>query len=208
MLNAVESTQGTCARFEDTHWSVVLAARDEETSRAAVALEKLCRAYWLPLYAFARRRASSPEDAQDLTQEFLADLIARRDLTRVDPAKGKFRSFLLASLKHFLANDWRARQTLKRGGGVTFVPLEVEHAEERLAASPAPEVSAERLFDQRWALAVMDQALDHLRRELAAARKENLFHELKRFLTLDVGDGKYEAVSARRGMTSAAVATT
>jgi RNA polymerase sigma-70 factor (ECF subfamily) len=193
--------------FGTTHWSVVLQAGGDSSPAARAALDQLCHAYWLPLYAYARRRGKSPEDAQDLTQEFLAELLARRSLAGVSPAKGKFRSFLLAGFKHFLAKDWRERQALKRGGSHRFVPLDAALAEECLASTPASEGPADRLFDQRWALAVMEQALDRLRQEWVAAQKEPVFTELKVFLTAAPDEGGYAEAGVHLGMTAGAVST-
>jgi len=177
------------------------------TPDATTALEKLCRTYWFPLYAYVRRQGHTTEDAQDLTQEFLAALIARRDFAQVDRNKGKFRSFLLACLNHFLANDWRNRKALKRGGGQRFVPMDTQMAEERLAAEGASPLTPERLYDRRWALTVMEQSLENLRREMAGNGKELLFHELKAFLAAPAADGSYDPVATRLNMTAAAVAT-
>ena len=207
MPEVIETTQGTRARFRETHWSVVLAAGEGETSRAAAALDKLCRAYWQPLYAYVRRRGHGPHDAQDLTQEFFLLLLARQDLARVHPAKGKFRTFLLACLDHFLKNEWHKRQTLKRGGGQSPLQLDVGEAEESLRTELRPEVSPERLFDRRWAVAVLNQAIDGLRREMIEAGDESLFQELHVFLTEPASPAGYDCVAARLGMAPGAVAT-
>ena len=121
------------ALFTTTHWSVILAAANQETPEAAAALERLCRTYWYPLYAYVRRRGYSPEDAQDLTQEFFLRLLRKNYLGQVDPGKGKFRSFLLAAINHFLANEWDRANAVKRGGRVTFLALDHDSAEQRLA---------------------------------------------------------------------------
>jgi RNA polymerase sigma-70 factor (ECF subfamily) len=161
----------------------------------------------LPIYAYARRRGYKPEDAQDLTQEFFVQLIARRDFAHLDRSKGKFRSFLLACLNHFLAKEWRDRNTIKRGGGQPLVSLDVVLAEERLAAHPSSQLSPERLYDQRWAMAVMEQSIENLRQEYAKVNKSALFEEIKVFLSESSGDGAYGAIAARLHMTPAAIAT-
>jgi RNA polymerase sigma-70 factor (ECF subfamily) len=202
-----QSANPAATQFTTTHWSVVFAARDEDSAVATDALAQFCRSYWYPLYAYVRRRGYDPHEAQDLTQEFLAELIARRDFAHVDPSKGKFRSFLLACLKHFLAKDWRDRNTLKRGGGQDFIPLDTALAEERVAAEAVCGLSPERLYDRGWATTVMEQSLEKLRQEWLISDKGPLFEELKLFLIEPVGDGSYVPVAARLNMTPAAVAT-
>jgi RNA polymerase sigma-70 factor (ECF subfamily) len=185
-------------------------AGGSSTSDGTAALEKLCRAYWFPIYAHARRRGYNPEDAQDLTQEFFAQLIARRDFANVERSKGKFRSFLLACLNHFLAKDWRGRNAIKRGGGQAFIPLDTALAEERLATDHqiSGSMSSDRLYDQRWAMTVMEQSLDNLRQEWVKLDKGGLFEEFKIFLSEPAEDGAYASLAARLNMTPSAVATT
>jgi RNA polymerase sigma-70 factor (ECF subfamily) len=142
--------------FATTHWSIVLLARDERSSRSAQALETLCRAYWYPLYSFVRRQGHDAHTAQDLTQEFLSRLLAARGLESVDPSKGKFRSFLLASMKHFLANEWDRLQTQRRGGGQVHFSLDAASAEERYQLEPADELTPEKIFERRWAETVIE----------------------------------------------------
>src|SRR6185369_13762059 len=142
------------ATFATTHWSVVLQAGTPDSAAAAEALETLCRTYWYPLYAYVRRQGHSPEDAQDLTQHFFAELVSRKDLVRVDRSKGRFRTFLLACLKHLLAKEWRDKRTLKRGGAFQIVPLDFEGAELHYATDGSSEVMPERLFDREWAVTI------------------------------------------------------
>src|SRR5471030_2155089 len=132
--------------FPTTLWTVVLHAGRDEPAQAQAALAQLCQAYWYPLYAFVRRRGNSPHDAQDLTQAFFAHLLEKHGLERVDPEQGRFRTFLLAALKNFLANEWDRSQALKRGGGQTFVSLEPESAEPRYRLEPSHDLTPERLF--------------------------------------------------------------
>ena len=193
--------------FRTTHWTVVLAAGESGSANATAALEALCRSYWFPVYACARRKGCSPEDAEDLTQEFLAELIARGDLAGVSPARGKFRSFLLACLNHFMAKEWRAHRTLKRGGGQTLLPLDVALAEDRLLGAAGASLEPERLFDQHWAYAVMEQAISSLREEMAEAGKGTIFEELKVFLTTVAEAGDYNGVAERLHLAPEAVAT-
>ena len=193
--------------FLTTHWSVVLAAGEQPSSGADEALERLCRAYWFPVYAFIRRQGHAPPDAEDLTQDFFAELIARRDFAGLDRSRGKFRSFLIACLNHFLAKDWRERKTLKRGGGRQFVPLDELEAEQHYAAELVTEPDGATLFDRRWAMAILDQALTRLRNEQVAAGKAQAFDELRLFLTPAATEAGYDEPARRLGMTPGAVAT-
>jgi len=189
--------------FTTTHWSVVKLAGDGQSPGAEAALERLCRNYWYPLYVFVRRRGHSPHDAQDLTQEFFSRLLAKEYLRAVDPAKGKFRSFLLAALEHFLANDWRRSRTQKRGGNFTLVSL--EDAEQHYHQVPAAGVSAEKLFEQQWATALLDQVLQRLREEFVAAGKEKVFDELKVYLSGEKQAMTYSMLAEKLGTTEAAL---
>ena len=179
--------------FVSTHWSVVLtASRGEESPREAeAALAELCRTYWAPLYTFVRGRGHGPHDAQDLTQGFFAHLIEHRIYERTDPEKGKFRSFLLAAMKHFLANAHERAQALKRGGAEAPLPLlepavraaESYYQSQHAAADPA--AGADRRFERSWAQAVVDAAMERVSRAYAAAGKETLFASLRPFIAGD-----------------------
>src|SRR3954452_23580278 len=149
-------------RFDTTHWSVVLAARDRDTPRAEQALSALCAAYWYPLYAFIRRQGHDPDRSADLTQEFFARLLEKDDIKAVDRAKGRFRSFLLAACTHFLANERDRARALKRGGDRPPVSIDVRDAEGRYRAEPAHGLTAERLYERRWALTLLDGVLERL----------------------------------------------
>lgn len=197
------SAQAQC--FATTHWSNVLAAQRGEGSVAAAALEELCRTYWYPLYAFLRRQGRSPHDAQDLTQEFFARLLRRDFLEKVGPHKGKFRSFLMASLKHFLCDEWDKVRAEKRGGGQTFISLDEHNAEELYQLESDPGASAEQIFEQRWALTLLARALTALREEFAAAGKAGEFERLKVFLSMPTKDGAYDRVAADLGLAVDAV---
>jgi RNA polymerase sigma-70 factor (ECF subfamily) len=162
------------ANFPTTRWSVVLAAAANAAADAASqkALAELCELYWHPLYVFVRRQGIDADNAQDLTQEFFARLLARNYLARVQPEKGRFRSFLLACRKHFLANEWRRARRFKRGGGQSFVPLEqIEDAESRYTAEPCHSLTPARLFERRWALTLLERTLRRVRAEQEAAGK-------------------------------------
>src|SRR3954468_11495534 len=155
--------------FATTHWSVVLSARDEDTGISGAALETLCQTYWSPIYAYVCRQGYSPADAQDMTQGFFARLLAQDYLQSVVREKGKFRTFLLVALKRFLVNEWTRGQTQKRGGGCTHVPLVGHSAETQHLAEPADHLTAEKLYDRRWALALLDRVLGRLSQEFAGA---------------------------------------
>lgn len=176
--------------FATTHWTVVAAAGRRESSESARALEVLCRAYWYPLYAYVRRRGYAVHEAQDLTQEFFARLLGKDSLRAVDRKKGKFRSFLLAALEHFLANEWRHARAKKRGGDFAFISFQDTAAEWEHLEVSASSVSAEKLFEQQWATILLGQVLTRLREEFVSAGNEAQFEELKIFLT-----GEKRAVS-------------
>jgi DNA-directed RNA polymerase specialized sigma24 family protein len=148
--------------FVTTHWSVVLTAGRHETTRARAALEELCRNYWHPLYAYVRGTGYSREEAEDLTQEFFARLLAHNSVARADPARGRFRSFLLAALKHFLANEWEKARAQKRGGGAQPIPLAFDTAETRCAQPIAPGDKPDRAYDRHWASALLEVVLGRL----------------------------------------------
>lgn len=168
--------------FATTHWSIVLAAAAQEAPGATAALETLCRTYWYPLYAYVRRDGLSPEDAQDLTQEFFASLLRRNSLTRVAPEKGRFRSFLLAAMRHFRSDQRDRAQTIKRGGRAEILSRD---AEERYRLEPVDRLDAEKIYERRWAMTLLEQALVRLRNEMAAAGKAELFERLKGFVAGD-----------------------
>jgi RNA polymerase sigma-70 factor (ECF subfamily) len=163
--SATPSSPGADASFHTTHWSVVLAAGDAASERARTALEQLCRAYWYPVYAYVRRCGHRPHDAEDFTQEFFCRLLDRQYLAQADPRRGRFRSFLLVAVKHFLANEWDRRQAVKRGGRVTFVALDQlspDH-DSWLASDNSPE----QAFARSWAMTFLERVLARLRAEQA-----------------------------------------
>ncbi len=168
--------------FATTHWSVVLAAGDRNTPESAEALERLCGGYWYPLYHYVRRRGYSPEDAQDLTQQFFARFLEKSSFALADPARGRFRTFLLKSIQHFLADDWKRTHRVKRGGGTFQVPLDAVEAEARYVAELADTMTPERAYEERWAMALVEKVLDQTRRDYASAGKEGLFDALQDFL--------------------------
>jgi len=191
--------------FAATHWSVVLsAARGSETPRAAAAMAELCRIYWYPLYAYVRRRGYDTHEAEDLTQEYFARLLAKNYLADVDRRKGKFRAFLLAAMKHFLADEWDRSRAQKRGGGKTIVPLDGAYADSRYSREPAHDLTPEKLYERQWAIAVLQQVLARLRTEFVAEEKATLFDRLEPFLMGDSATTQAQA-AAELGMTENAV---
>src|SRR4051794_19089117 len=162
-------------RFHSTRWDNILAARDPADPQAGVALAELCRTYWYPLYAFSRRNGCTPEQAEDLTQGFFSDGLARGFLRTVDPARGRFRTFLLAAFENYVGKQHAWERRVKRGGRVAIVSLEGGGAEARYLREPAHVETAERLYDRRWALTVLDRALDRLERKMADQGKGPLF---------------------------------
>ena len=200
-----DSAHAAHAQFTTTHWSVVLSAGRENSTQARDALEKLCCAYWYPLYAFVRRKGFDGTEAQDLTQEFFAQLLARKDLATVHPDKGKFRTFLLIAMSHFLANEWERLRTEKRGGKLVFIPLEEAAAENHYQSEPATDLTPEKMFERRWAIALLDQALARLRDEAESAGKRQLFDELKIFISGRAEAGDYADAAKRLAMTEVAV---
>src|SRR6266566_4691916 len=181
-MSESDSARADRAQFTTTHWSVVVAAGDSSAPTAQPALEQLCRAYWYPLYAFLRRLGHSSTDAQDLTQGFFAYLLKRRLVARANPQAGRFRSFLLASLKHFLAHEHERATALKRGGGQTVLSLDQFDPEERYAMEPSDNATPEAIYDQRWARQQVENALRRLRADYASAGRGPLIDLLKDYV--------------------------
>jgi RNA polymerase sigma factor (sigma-70 family) len=192
-------------RFETTQWSLVVAAGGDDSSASREALAALCRIYWYPLYAYVRRQGRSADDARDLTQAFFASLIERRDFDDLHEERGRFRAFLLASLRHFLANDDVRRQALKRGGGVALLPLPFDDAEGRYRHEPAEPATPETIFERRWALTVIDRVLADLRRDSVEAGRADEFDRLKACLLGDTPPGGYRALAAELATTEGAI---
>jgi RNA polymerase sigma factor (sigma-70 family) len=182
--------------FDATSWTMVREAGQPTSPEADAARAKLCQAYWYPLYCYVRRLGHSPEDAQDLTQEFFARLLERNYVATADREKGKFRSFLLLLLKRFLARAWARANRQKRGGGMELIPLDLEHTESRYVADPADELSPDKAFDRRWAQVFLARVFDRLQAQCAAEGKGHLFAELRPFLSGE-GEEPYEAVARR-----------
>jgi DNA-directed RNA polymerase specialized sigma24 family protein len=191
--------------FTTTHWSVVLAAGKGPSPEAQQALERLCRSYWYPLYVYVRRQDYSPEDAQDLTQGFFERLLERNYLDDVDRAKGRFRAFLLAALKHFLSDERDRQRAAKRGAGQTILSLDTQSAEERYRLEPVDVSSPDKLYERRWATTLLEQARQRLRREFMAAGKGAILDELKVLEPERVGGPTYAEVGRRLGRTEGAI---
>jgi RNA polymerase sigma factor (sigma-70 family) len=199
-----QTTQDGAVAFATTHWSVVLTAQGESPA-AQDALEKLCRTYWRPVYSFIRRQGARPEEAEDLTQGFFALLLERRDLDAVRREKGRLRSYLLTSVKHFLASEQRRAMAVKRGKGQRLVPLEELSAIERIEMEPADHLSPDRLYERRWASTLMEQVLRRLKDDYRTVGNAALFDWLKQLLPDEPGAPSRAEIAAHLGMTENAV---
>ncbi len=190
--------------FATTQWSLVLRAAQPEDSTARAALETLCRRYWFPLYAFARRRVSDIPEAQDLTQDFFLRLLEKNSLAAASPERGRFRSFLLTSLKNFLANEWDRATAQKRGGGRERMSLDWETGESRLSLEPTHTDTPEREFERQWALTLLDVVVRRLQDEFATAGKSRQFELLKETLTGSRAVLDYAVIAAELQMSEEA----
>lgn len=191
--------------FPTTHWSVVLSAGGGSLPNAQAALERLCCAYWYPLYAYVRRQGRSVEEAQDLTQEFFARLLQKEYLRHPDPARGRFRSFLLTALKRFLVNDWEKGRAVRRGEGQPVISWDQRETETRFLAEPADQSTPEMAFEKRWAATVLEHVLEQLREEFTASGKAERFERLKILMWGEKGSPPYAGVAAELGLTEAAL---
>ncbi|WP_010586517.1 RNA polymerase sigma factor [Schlesneria paludicola] len=202
--------QGRFPRFATTRWSLVLQAKERPLVGANEALADLCRAYWYPIYALFRRRSRNSHEAQDLTQSFFAKLLEKAFLDSVDPARGRFRSFLLAAVNHFFANEWDRKNTLKRGGGQAILSLDVrafdwESGESKYQMEPGHHLTPEREFERRWALAVLDRVLQRLRDEYIDLGKLSLFETLQPYLSTDREQARYADAAEKLNATDSAI---
>jgi RNA polymerase sigma-70 factor (ECF subfamily) len=191
--------------FATTHWSLVLAAGKGASADAQAALAALCQTYWYPLYAYVRRQGHQPDDAQDLTQEFFARLLEKHYLQSADPGRGRFRSFLLTAFQRFLSKERDRERAKRRGGGTKPLPLDFEAGERRYSLEPAHEATAERIYEQRWALTLLDRVFARLRDESDRAGKQKQFDRLKVYLTGEAGAPAYRDIAAELAMTEGAV---
>jgi RNA polymerase sigma-70 factor (ECF subfamily) len=196
------------APFELTHWTIIQSASDPSSPEALAALEELCRIYWRPLYSYVRRRGHTKEDAQDLTQSFFERLLDKNYLSAVDRRKGKFRSFLLAALEHFLANEWRRGRAQKRGGGATFVSFD-EAFDDGLPNSWADiGFDAERVFKQQWANALLNQVLSRLEEEFTKTHTLEFLMDIRPALTGETSDASYKEIATKHSTTEGAIKMT
>jgi DNA-directed RNA polymerase specialized sigma24 family protein len=198
------SSNAPAGAFPPTRWSLVQAARQQPSPASAEALEAVCRVYWYPLYAFVRRSGSSPQDAQDITQEFFRLLLEKRWLDQADCAKGRLRSFLITAMKHFMAKAWRRQTAKKRGGGLDCIPLDTRLAESRYAAEPGASARADEVFDRQWALTLLDLAMRRLHADYTAAGRASDFAVLKEFLSASHAAIDYRSAAARLNISEGA----
>jgi RNA polymerase sigma factor (sigma-70 family) len=196
------SVGGEAGQFHTTRWTLVMASAHDQSQAGKAALAALCQTYWYPLYAFARRRGHSPPDAQDLTQGFFLHVLEHRALTHVDRLKGKFRSFLLACFQNYLSVEAQRAHALKRGGQCQFISLDLGTAESRYRLEPADYLTAEKIFEARWALTLLEQAMAVLRQEYVTRGKESVFDNLKVFVGIVESrpDTSYEEAAKALGV--------
>jgi RNA polymerase sigma-70 factor (ECF subfamily) len=199
-----DAGQGEVAPFTTTHWSVVLEAQGDSPA-AREALEKLCRTYWRPIYSFLRRQGIGPDEAEDLTQGFFALLLERKDLNTVRKEKGRLRSYLIVSLKNFLTDESRYAMAIKRGKGQRLIPLEELGVDERIQMEPPDLMTAEQIYEHRWASTVLDHVLSRLKDQYQAAGHAALFDSLKQLLPDEPGAPSQADIAAQLGMTENAV---
>lgn len=192
-------------RFETTHWSLVVQAADRDDSQAQQALSILCERYWLPLYACVRCRVSDIHEAQDLTQAFFTRLLEKNTFAQASPERGRFRAFLLTSLKNFLTNEWDRQQAQKRGGGQQVLSLDWDSGESRLSLEPADHQTPDRVFERQWTLTLLEHTVTRLQAEFAASGKQRQFELLKGTLTGDRGEASYADAAQELDMTADAV---
>ena len=199
-----ESRQHGGVAFTTTHWSIVLEAQGESPV-AQEALEKICRTYWRPIFAFLRRQGLPPEEAEDITQGFFAQLLERRKFSALRKEKGRLRSFLLGALKYFVADEQRRAMAIKRGKGQRLIPLEELRADERFDMEPSDPMTAEMIYERRWALTVLEQVLNRLKSEYATAGNAALFDSLKQLLPDEPGSPSQAEIATQLAMTENAI---
>jgi len=209
MKSEHSSPQVEAGGFRTTRWSVVLLSAQSQAPGSKEALAQLCSTYWYPLYAFVRYRCHSPQDAQDITQGFFLHLLEHKALTHVDPLKGKFRSFMIASLQNYLSHQGELARRLKRGGKVEFVYIDLQRAEDRYRLEPVDHLTPEKIFNARWAMALLSTAMNRLERECAAEGKTATFEALKTFLDPINSETRpsYEHIAAQLKVSIGAVKT-
>jgi len=205
MSNDEIPTPPSQRKFETTHWSLVLAAGRRSSPDSQRALTELCEKYWYPLYAYVRKRVPGMQEAQDLTQAFFAKLLDKNYVADADPQRGKFRTFLLSSLAHFLANEWDKARAKKRGGDHVHLSLDFHDGERRFSQEPTTPLTAERVYDRHWGLALLGQVLTRLREEYAAAGKEAVFARLEQHITPGEHAASYAEAAEELQMSNGAV---
>ena len=193
--------------FATTRWSRVLAAGSSRSSRSEEALAELCTEYWYPLYAYVRRRGYNSDDARDLTQSFFVHLLDKNRLAMADPTRGRFRTFLLTSMKNFVNGEWRKKAAQKRGAGVETVSLDFQSGEQRHGLEPSHSLSPEAIYERQWALGILDRAIDLLRARYEESGKGELFEALKEGLGFDDGLLPYSELSRKLGLSEGALRT-
>ena len=193
------------SRFATTHWSVVLAARRGSSARSGDALARLCESYWYPLYAYIRRQGHTCEDAQELTQEFFLRFLEKDGVQPADPERGRFRSYLLAAVRHFLANEWDRQRALKRGGAAPKISIDLQNAERRYILEPAQSLTAEKIYERRWALELLERVRVQMKDEFSKAGKTALHDRLNCFVAGETSSDSYASAATDLGITEAAV---
>jgi len=208
-MSVAENTNGqelpSRQSFDTTHWSVVLGAADTSAPGAQAALESLCRTYWYPLYTYVRRQGRTQEDSQDLTQEFFARFLQRKSFQQADRERGRFRSFLLTSLKHFLVNEWERANTQKRGGGRPLLPVDTVAAESLYSQELSHDLSADRIYEHAWAMAMLTRVRERLQRDYEAEGKAERFTRLEEFLPGQKGELTYAEAARLLGVAEGTV---
>ena len=199
-----KSDSAVAGRFDTTHWSLVLAAGQRGTRESAAALERLCQSYWLPLYAYVRRRVSDVHDAQDLTQAFFERLLEKNYLADADPRRGQFRVFLLTAFKHFLSKEWEKAKAQKRGGGRSPISLDFSTGDSQITLQPAGGLTAEQMYERQWVITLLSCVMQRLERELEKVGKRSQFERLKDFIVSTKEDTTYADVASELGMTESA----
>jgi RNA polymerase sigma-70 factor (ECF subfamily) len=208
LVTTSDSTSGQRSRddlFVTTRWTVILDAGQRSTPRSDRALQELCTTYWFPLYAYVRSRGHIREDAEDLTQTFFARLLAKNYLAGLDSEKGRFRAFLLAAMKHFLANEWDRASAQKRGGGVPNLSLDWHSADSLYQITPSECLGPDKLYDRTWSITLLERVIDRLREESAAEGKADIFGCLKDFLMLGGNDDSYADAVEKTGLSTGAI---
>lgn len=190
--------------FATTSWSMVVQAATAESPESSFALADLCEAYWYPLYSFVRRKGYNREEAEDLTQSFFSELLDKKQLRVADQQRGRFRTFLLAALEHFVSKQWRAKNTLKRGGGSTTIPFDFQTADEQYSNEPFHEWTPQKIFERNWALAILSKTLDGVRKQYSESGKTEQFEELKVYLG-DSSNVTYKSMAEKLDTTEGAI---